>query len=305
MPDSQIIERNVDQIIDKTPVTIEGLEHESEEIERKFAKVAASIYRSLNSRNISKDSLVACLMGFGSLTKVFDGTNPSRFHNQRARFNEPSATVATVWTIVGEYFSFFDYEVLEIITNTLGTDQDNQKISDYKNDFEAYARRRLFISPEKTASPNSRNCKSSMIVLLDSSYDDCEIGRLKRLETKLSEIFNLNRGVLQLRKVRKGSLLIVFEIPDFIVDLIFSLSPDQESVLYELGVLQLDCGEYHFNAKVCLCYLFMLYLPHHAYNFREILLKVLAMKFYTQTILVRVHFSNYTVILWPSSSCSE
>ena len=211
-------------------------------------------------------------MGFTCLTKVFDGSSQSMLRKQRRKFNEPSATVTIVWNIIAEYFSFFDYDILEMITDNLGNDQDKRSIAEYKKEFKAYAKRRLFsedissasdpinamASPskengiamlEKNGVPNKEETSKLVFIVLDSSYDDCEIGHLKTLQTKLSSILNLNRGVLQLCKVRKGSVQLVFKIPDFIMDKIFPLSPDQELALQELGVTQLDCGDYHFRAK--------------------------------------------------------
>ena len=245
---------DVIQLPDDCPVNIEGLEHDSDEIERKFAKLAASIYQSLITRNISKESLVACLMGFNCLTAVFGNSKKSRFRKKRRKFEDPSATVSTVWTVIGRYFSFFDYDVLEMITDTLGTDQDKQEFAEYKEHFKTYARRRLFtvqsISPENHPSTSTSKGNMLMIVVLDSSYDNCEIGHLKRLQTNISEVLNVHKGVLQLRKVKKGSVHLMFEISNFITKDIFPLSPDQESALQELGVTQLDCGDYHFRAKL-------------------------------------------------------
>ena len=243
------------QVIDKCPgVSIEGLKHESNEIEGKFAKLVASTYQSLIARNISKESLVACLMGFNCLTKVFRGgpemSEMSKFRKQRRKFDDPSASMTTVWNIIGDYFSFFDYDVLEIIVDTLGTNKDKQKIAEYKKSFKAYASRRLFIEVTSKNDPSPNEWNVLLFVMLDSSYDDCEIGHLKKLKANLSEILTLSDSVLVLRKIRKGSIHLVFEIPDFITEVVFPLSPDQESALGELGVTQLDCGDYHFRAKV-------------------------------------------------------
>ena len=232
-------------------VSIEGLRHDSAEIERKFLKLVASIYKSLTSRNISKDRLVACLTGLNCLTKVYNGGNQSVFRKQRRKFDDPSATLDTVWSIVGEYFSFFDYDILETIVDTLGDDSDKHNFARYEENFVAYASRRLVID----TTPSGNHCESNgenttMLVILDSSYDECEIGHLKRLQIKLSEVLNLNKGVLQLCKVKEGSVQLVFRIPNFITKDIFPLSSDQESALGELGVTQLDCGDYHFRTKV-------------------------------------------------------
>ena len=241
--------------IDKCPISVEGLKQQSIDIERKFAKLAANIFQSLVTRNISKDSLVACLMGFSCLAKTTDGKNQLVFRKQRRKFEDPSTNVATVWIEIGNYFSFFDYDILELIVDTLGTDGDRQSVANYKDEFIAYAKQRLIIdlTSEDSPSTDSENPFNSVLVILDSLYDVCEIEELKRLEINLSKLLNLKEGVLQLRKVRKNCVQLVFELPDFIIETIFPLSPDQESSLGELGVVRLDCGDYHFKAKVCLC----------------------------------------------------
>ena len=241
------------QLMERCPgVSVEGLQHESSDIERKFAKFTASIYQSLMTRKISKDSLVACLVGFSCLTKVFNdpSTGMSKFRKHRRQFEDPSTTVANVWSVVGDYISFFDYDVIETIVDTLGTDQDKQNMAEYKKIFEAYACRRLFIEISSDSSPCLKEGNVLLFVMLDSSYDDCEIGHLKLLQRNLSKMLKLNNGVLQLRKIRKGSVQLVFEMPDFITDIVFPLLPDEEAALQELGVTQLDCGDYHFKAKV-------------------------------------------------------
>ena len=230
------------------------MEYESSKIEAKFAKLASSIHQSLITRNVPRDRLVACLMGFSCLTKVFDGGDYSVFHKQRRKFTDPTTTVSSVWIIVAEYFSFFDYEVLELIVDDLGDENDKRKVAGYRKDFEAYAKRRMFIDQTKTENEVSPGEKSTfdqiVYVMLDSSYDDCDVGHLKKLQEKLSNLLKLKRGVLRLRKVRKGSIQVLFQIPDVITDIIFPLSPDQESALRELRVTQLDCRNYHFRAKV-------------------------------------------------------
>ena len=241
------------KIIDKCPptISIEGLQHDSAEIEIKFAKLVASIFQSLTSRSISKDRLVSCLMVLNCLTKVYNGGNQAMFRKQRRKFDDPSATIDTIWQVIGEYFSSFDYDILELIADTLGDDSDKQNFAKYKEDFEAYARRRLVIDKTSSGSDCESNGENTtMLVVLDSSYDECEIGHLKRLQIKLSKVLNLNNGILQLCKVKEGSVQLVFQIPNFITEDIFPLSPDQESALGELGVTQLDCGDYHFRAKV-------------------------------------------------------
>ena len=216
----------------------------------KFGRLAAKFYQSLLIRKIPKDSLVACLMGFNCLSKVYRGSNPSLFRKQRRKFEDSNTTVETVWRIIGEYFSFFDYEVLEVITDILGTEEDKEDFLNYKKDFEEYVKQRLFTSQTLSESSISSNEENTVLFKLDNLYDDCAFGCLKRLQARISSILKLNKGVLQLRNIKDGCVLLVFEVPEFIVEHIFPLSAEQESALQELGVTGLDCGDYHFAKKV-------------------------------------------------------
>ena len=268
--------------------TIEGLEQESAAIEGKFAKLVASIYKSLTARSVSKDSLVSCLAGFKSRTKVFDADNPTVFRNEKSKFEDPSATLNTVWNVVADYFSFFDYEVLETIIIALGTDSDNKSIVKYKEDFEEYAKQRLIVLQKDTTVQNGEGrIEHSMIVKLDSSYDGCAIRSLKTLETKLSDILGLEKGVLKLRKVTDGCVQLVFTILDFIPCIIFPLSLDQESALGGLGVKQLDCEGYHFRANVCCMYLIYVHVIYHGKPYL-ILRKMMLDPEVTTLIMVRI-----------------
>ena len=177
-------------------------------------------------------------MGFNCLTKVYDSSNQAMFRKQRKKFEDPSATVITVWNIIGEYVSFFDYEILELIVNILGESSDKENFDKYTKDFETYARKHLIIKGVSSSNDSDSSGESTpMFVVLDSSFDDCEIGHLKRLQIKLSEVLNMKKGILQLYKVKEGSIQLVFKIPAFISDRIFPLSPGQESALQELGVI--------------------------------------------------------------------
>ena len=100
-------------------------------------------------------------MGLSCTTKVFDGSDQSMFRKQRKKFEDASATIATVWSIIGDYISFFDYDILEIIADTLGTEQDKQNFAEYKNDFETYAKRRVFRNDVSSQSDPSLAKESS------------------------------------------------------------------------------------------------------------------------------------------------
>ena len=218
-------------------------------MEIQFNHLVSLLLKSLHDRRITKECLVAILVGINTQKKVFGRRNQCVFRAQRRRLDNCS-TITDIWPILADYFSFFDYEMVDHITNNLGTGEDQEKMKLYKNEFIKYAKRRVV---KGEISSNSREDTDTVIVKLDSAYDNCEMGRLKLFQRNLSSILNLNDGVLKLLKIDDGCIELTFSLPSFTTSDIFPLSTDQEHALQGQGVLQLHCGDVHYPAEVCTC----------------------------------------------------
>ena len=227
---------------------IAAFEGESFAMEEKFSFLTASVLRSFVSRRVSRKDVVASLMGINCLKKVFDGPNQCLFRNQRTKLNSASS-LEEVWIIIGEYWSFFDYYVFTQIVKLFGNQDDKQHLGEYEQKFNEYIKRRVF---PITIGSGSRDDSVQYLVKLDSTYDGCEIGRLKRFQLRLSEILNLDPGILRLSQIKRGSIEMIFQIPVFVVELIFPLSISQEESLKDLQVILMQCGVYTFPSKVIL-----------------------------------------------------
>ena len=224
------------------------LEKESNEMDFKFNTLSSSICRSLKERNVLKDNLLTCLMGLKVMQPCFQGKKQRIFRKQRRKL-EKCQTVDEVWWIISEYFSFFNYKLLKHIANSLGTKEDEEKVATYEQDFHTYAKRLLSESPSQFGSRVPED-STDLIVKLDSSYDDCTLCYLKELEKKLSDILQLEHGVMRLCQVLPGCYELTFEVPSFVESAVFPLSHDQEAALKALGVIRLRCGDYTYLSKV-------------------------------------------------------
>ena len=221
------------------------LEGESIAMEQEFNTLTTSILRSLTSRRISKKKVVASLMGIQCLKKVFDSPNQCLFRMQRTKLNNASS-LEEIWIIIGEYWSFFDYYVIAHIVDSFGSREDKKCLDKYERKFNEYVKKRVF--PISIGS-GSRNDSARFLVKLDSTYDGCEIGRLKSFQIRLSGILNLNPEVLKLSQIRRGSIILNFQIPVFIVNLFLPLSASQKEALVDLKVVEMQCGDYSFSFR--------------------------------------------------------
>ena len=237
-----------------TPEQQEGLSIrlcvESEDIIRKFWHLHSTVYESLRQRNIPVERLVVHLLSLGAFDPVSKHSQKPVLHNFSQELRN-AGSIEDVLLVIEDYFSFFNYHVIEHIVNKLGTDQDRMELQDYKKEFDEYSKRRIYECPPVYGSMSKAN-HSELVLKLDSVYEKFTVKELKKFEYRLSRIFCVSpQSVLRLCRVEEGCLQLIFQVPSFVQQEIFPLSSEQESALVAEGVIRLTCGDYKFAAKVC------------------------------------------------------
>ena len=201
----------------------------------KFNKLTSKIRRSLVRRSVPKEEVI----GIKCLNKVYKkniqkNQPESLFHTEEDNLKKASS-LFEVWQIIAPYYSFFDFEIISQIAESLGTEEDKQVVADYEKEFE-----RFILERSVSIRSESRKDGIKMSVKLDSTFDSCEATTLKRVQIKASKILKLaSHKILQLLTISEGCIELTFEIPIFIVKDIFPLSSDQQTHLKKLGILHL------------------------------------------------------------------
>ena len=157
-------------------------------------------------------------------------------------------TIREVFKILGDYFSFFSYDIIEHIVKGLGTKNNKAGLQSYKENFKQYAERRIFeCPPEYSPVSDHPNHAPSLIVKLDVNHDNYTVAAIETLRRRLSDIFHISpKGVLRLCQVEEGCVQLTFQMPSFVQQKIFPLSEEQEKALVAENVIRLTCGEYQF-----------------------------------------------------------
>jgi len=225
---------------------------ESEDIMHKFWRLHSRVYKSLCEQNISVDKLVTHLLLLNAFDPVSKATQKPVLQTFLQELQN-AGSIEKVLFIIRDYFSFFNYHVIEHIVDGLGTDQDRVELMHYKKEFDEYSKRRIYECPP-VYGPMSNANHADLVVKLDSMYENFTVKELKKFEYRLSRIFYVSpQSVLRLCRVEEGCLQLIFQVPSFVQQEIFPLSIEQESALAAEGVIRLTCGDYQFAAKVC-CY---------------------------------------------------
>ena len=143
--------------------------------------------------------------------------------------------------------NFFNYHILEHIIKELGTEQDKVKLQRYKDDFNEYAKRRIFQCLSEFG-PESDVYHADIFVKLDTKYDDYTLAEIQDFRDELRDILNISsQGILRLCRAEEGCFQLKFQVPSFVQQEIFPLCSEQEKILAAKGVIKFTCGDYQFS----------------------------------------------------------
>jgi hypothetical protein len=221
---------------------------ESVEMMEKFQSLLSEITKSLKQRAVSKSSILCHLMGLGQLRPVYEDPPLPVFRRQLHDLKK-AKDIDEVMLGIGDYCSFFNFQLIEQIVLKLGTDHDRDQLTKYKQDFNIYAMRKIFECPSEVSSTNS-NGLIKLYITLDDTYDNCTISHLQLFIGKLQKILNIP-SVLILHRIESGSIKLTFLLLyDQYLHVTFPLSKEQTEALLGEGVLYFSCEDYKFS-KVC------------------------------------------------------
>ena len=226
------------------------LRSEAREIMIKFQELVSATIKSLIQQNVSQYKLVSHVMTLGTFDPVLKEPQvPALCH--RIKELKAADSIYEIFLVLNDYFSFFNYQLIEHIIKALGTKEDKAKLQRYKEDFNQYAKRRIFeCLPEFGLVSDADH--ADIFVKVDSLYENYTVTEIEEFRHKLSKILRLSsHGILRLCRVDKGCFQLMFQVPSFVQYEIFPLSIEQERALSALYVIRLTCGEYQFKVKCC------------------------------------------------------
>ena len=230
------------------------LQFESEEIMIQFQELVSATVKSLIRQNVLPKELLSHVMTLGAFGPVFKEPQVPLFCH---RFKELKAanTIHDIFRVLNDYFSFFNYHIIEHIIKELGTMNDKAKLLEYIKKFNQYAKRRVFERlPE--FGPVIDTSHADVFVKVDLCYNNCTVLQIERFRHKLSKILRVSsQGILHLCRVDKGCFQLMFQVPSFLQHEIFPLSREQEKALSAEGVIKLTCGEYQFPVRLFVFFL--------------------------------------------------
>ena len=218
-------------------------------INKENSNLNRSIRKSLEDRQIVPRQMSEVLMELGTFSlRMNDKSKP--LLAERMDEIENAEDVYHVFKILRPYGSFFDCFVIEHIVNSqLCTHEDRKRLGKYKEKLNAYCQRSIYECPH-FATPNQEPKFRNLVMKIDDVVTATfTIKALDAFRVRLASTLDLEAHTLRLCSVEKGCLQLTFQLPSFVAEAIFPLSPEHKKELEQLPILRIDCNGNQFLAS--------------------------------------------------------
>lgn len=152
---------------------------------------------------------------------------------------------------LNEFWSFFDYGLLEHVVQKFGTPTDRESLDKYKESLAEYSRRRLFECPANIGSPAKENEKMLVLKRRDrrTFLSDLTLNEVKIFSGIFKKQMDVDKCDMRLISYERDdqSLELRFAILSSVSADLFPLSDDKKEKLEYLDVWLLECEEESFQ----------------------------------------------------------
>ena len=228
---------------------------DSDNVISEFSDLIHHTITSIASRCISVKKLRTRLSSLGAYRPTRDPVPLLR--NQLNEINR-AEDVEEVFCILDDYYSFFNYGIIEKLISWFGTPEDKERLEAYTENFKRFCKRRTFECPPDIFghTVDVDKGKTNFVVKVEESWDPsegCSLENVLRLSNSLADILEVDPMMLHLCRIDKGCVELLFQVPSFVEEDIFPLSVEQERSLTSVGVTRLTCGRYRFPQPPEVC----------------------------------------------------
>ena len=216
------------------------LKSDSNEMICKFNKIRTGLHSFIVDTAVNINNLKWILQDFkhcGTIRKTSNSEDVT----------ENYMNVSELFTVISNYSSFFNYNLVEDIIKILKYEEGKILMEKYKQDFADYVKRRVTDCPSGIGMKGTKHV--CIQVQLDESFADCRLEHILTLGKDICKILGIKFYKLQVEGAKPGSVCIVFHL---VAEDVFPLSEKQlhefETLRYmKAKILSISCGSYIYE----------------------------------------------------------
>ena len=214
---------------------IAKLDSDAKTIKRDFADLCNDLSKSLKKRRKSARELVNVI---SSIDKTL--------HEEL----DTKMDIDSIFVRLHKRVSFFNYDTVEYIIERLGRKSDKEKLKWY---IDRFCKRRVFeVKPGAYESSRETPERKKFIVLAFKELEaDFTLESAKSVRRSIARLLKIRYSDLQLHRIDKGSIILVFSLPNSIAQDVFPLSQKAVCEMKDAGfVICISKSDSYSSSKI-------------------------------------------------------
>ena len=181
------------------------LRRDTIQIMKRFYRLASELYNSIDRRP-SPVTVRALRANLYEIKAYSDERSEESIFVDYEEKLDRATSIEEIFNVITRICSFLDYDLLEHLTNTFGTEEDKERMTEYQKNFADYARRRTSIYECPCIEPADGTKWSDVYVKLDSRLESkLTIEQLREFRYKISEILRIHVSAIRFAVHKKAA----------------------------------------------------------------------------------------------------
>lgn len=221
-------------------ILLERLDNEVATVQAKFGSLTRSFVNFLSSNEVP----VAALALFVSSFTTFIATRPNDsrlFCEVKAEFHT-AKEVIDLFLILGQYWSWINYDLLEKIIDEFGNDEIKTHFEKYReHTLEPFLQRSVIEIPSNAYGHTDIPHFRKVSFKFGTDMESHSASNLRKIRNKVATILGIDSKALHISAVRDGCMEIDFLVPKVVFDAISQLPKDLQLLLAGFEIDDKSC----------------------------------------------------------------
>ena len=210
------------------------LEYDTYQMVLHFDRLTLSTRKSIREQGILASDLASSMLSFRAFAS---GVSQTPLLEEHKSVISSTDSIGQIFLILRDYISFFNYEIIKLVIEELGTGEDRTKLNKYEAAFSAFCQRNVFeIPPHVYGQALTHGKKQNVIVFKYTPTVASTLQAVRWTRFEISKILGIQAYSLQLCSVEKGCLELHFLIPAFMTEHVLVSSVSHSKTLLDIGV---------------------------------------------------------------------
>ena len=205
---------------------------ETQVIKRKFASLVFNLQKTAEKFHSVKDVTSVLIYHDKNFKKLLQGCT----------------TVADAFIEASQYWSFYDHEIVKLLTKELGTSSNKKKFRQFQEMFQEYSRRRICECPSNVFGEVEKS-ETVLVLKSEMKVEDTTIEELSIYQHRMNRILKSSThssSTMRLLHIDKGCMELTFRVLGDALH-IESITEEKQQALRNMGIISISYGELHFD----------------------------------------------------------